>query len=463
MESSKSENKVITVIDSICGSGKTTYIFDYIKSYTHHENGDPRRIPEKWFIYVTPYLDEIKRLKENNNSFREPSTDNNKNENENYSKTQDLIKILNSQFANIVMSHSLFLICLDTITEFIGKSYLNFELIIDESPDIYELYDLKPGDIKKLKSDFEFDSIDDDNDKYGVFKRDLKETVLHCKLKSEAKHILKQGSRYDDVYNACEGGNLYLLDKSYFISVLPLELIKVFSEVKFLTYMFKEQFNELYLKAFGFEINYQYTEKIEGTEHKYQAVDGFKPYSGEHLRDLITVLNPKEHDLSYKWIEFGIDYNALSSNWHDKVIAFKKKADIDKLLEGINGFYRKSKAKQGNFMWTTFKKHKELYEVLPFGKKDSCFCSCTARATNKYAGKTNLAYMINLFPNSNINKFIEKLSVDISLKRNIFSLSSLIQWVFRSAIRKNEPINIYIPSSRMRKLFLDWLNGEFEA
>jgi len=39
-------------------------------------------------------------------------------------------------------------------------------------------------------------------------------------------------------------------------------------------------------------------------------------------------------------------------------------------------------------------------------------------------------------------------------------LSELIQWVWRSAIRDGNSINIYIPSSRMRNLFIEWLNNE---
>ena len=38
-----------------------------------------------------------------------------------------------------------------------------------------------------------------------------------------------------------------------------------------------------------------------------------------------------------------------------------------------------------------------------------------------------------------------------------FALSELVQFVFRSAIRNNKPIDVYIPSKRMRDLFEEWL------
>ena len=33
-------------------------------------------------------------------------------------------------------------------------------------------------------------------------------------------------------------------------------------------------------------------------------------------------------------------------------------------------------------------------------------------------------------------------------------------FIFRSAIRDNKPINLYIPSERMRNIFKAWLNNE---
>ena len=32
----------------------------------------------------------------------------------------------------------------------------------------------------------------------------------------------------------------------------------------------------------------------------------------------------------------------------------------------------------------------------------------------------------------------------------------MLQWIFRSAIRNDKAINIYVPNIRMRKLLFDW-------
>jgi hypothetical protein len=39
-----------------------------------------------------------------------------------------------------------------------------------------------------------------------------------------------------------------------------------------------------------------------------------------------------------------------------------------------------------------------------------------------------------------------------------FALIEMIQYLYRSAIRERKPINVYIPSLRMRELLKSWLN-----
>jgi hypothetical protein len=44
-----------------------------------------------------------------------------------------------------------------------------------------------------------------------------------------------------------------------------------------------------------------------------------------------------------------------------------------------------------------------------------------------------------------------------------FALSQLVQWVWRSRIREDQPINLYLPSDRMRRLFTEWLDGKYTS
>ena len=51
---------------------------------------------------------------------------------------------------------------------------------------------------------------------------------------------------------------------------------------------------------------------------------------------------------------------------------------------------------------------------------------------------------------------------DDPVDKDLWALSNMVQFVFRSRLRKGEPINLYVPSKRMRELFLKWLEGEFD-
>ncbi len=52
-------------------------------------------------------------------------------------------------------------------------------------------------------------------------------------------------------------------------------------------------------------------------------------------------------------------------------------------------------------------------------------------------------------------------SKGVKVKENMYALSELIQWIWRSRIRDGQPINLYIPSKRMRTLLKDYLESEW--
>lgn len=86
------------------------------------------------------------------------------------------------------------------------------------------------------------------------------------------------------------------------------------------------------------------------------------------------------------------------------------------------------------------------------------FVSHNARATNGFIDKESLAYTINRFMIPYKYKFFK--SRGVTVNQDMYALSELIQWIWRSRIRKGEAINIYIPSKRMRNLFKEYLNNQ---
>lgn len=88
-------------------------------------------------------------------------------------------------------------------------------------------------------------------------------------------------------------------------------------------------------------------------------------------------------------------------------------------------------------------------------------------ATNEYAERRCAAFLANIFPDPAKAKYLADRGIQYDSDGE--ALSTLVQWVWRTAIRKNgdgKPpvkIHLFIPSSRMRKLFLDWMEHPFSA
>lgn len=84
----------------------------------------------------------------------------------------------------------------------------------------------------------------------------------------------------------------------------------------------------------------------------------------------------------------------------------------------------------------------------------------STRATNLFMETHHVAFMMNVFMQPTIKQVCD--STDYEVDEDLVALSHLIQFVFRSAVRKKEKIKVYIPSSRMRGLFQDYLNGVYD-
>lgn len=149
--------------------------------------------------------------------------------------------------------------------------------------------------------------------------------------------------------------------------------------------------------------------------------------------------------------KIGDDKYALSKNWFERRSALHKR-----LKNNILNYYQniiKSKSKDN--LWTTFKTHKSKLSGKGYTKG---FLPCNTKATNEYSHKKTLVYSINRFVNPAIDDYFR--SKGILINQDIYALSEMIQWIWRSAIRNGGTINIYVPSARMRGLLKNWLENK---
>ena len=69
--------------------------------------------------------------------------------------------------------------------------------------------------------------------------------------------------------------------------------------------------------------------------------------------------------------------------------------------------------------------------------------------------KRFMAYLPNTFMNPIIAHFLRE--YDLEVNEETYALSQMIQWLWRGCIRNGEPMHVFVPSRRMRRLLMEWL------
>lgn len=399
----------ITIIDSMMGTGKTSWAIDKMSNDDNNS-----------YIYITPYLTEIQRIKTNiiNKKFHEPVNVGN-------GKLDSLHNLLLKN-KDIASTHALFKMSSDATKELLKAN--NYILILDEVMDVIEQVKLKKDDLKLLL-DNELISIDENNNNMVVWNKDK----------------LDISTKYDDIKQMCLNNNIYMVNNTLFMWTFPVDIFKTFKEVYILTYLFDGQIQKYYYDLYN--INYEY-KSIHKQNNKYIIGEYIDKYDMESIKNRINIIDDNINNI-------GQNEFSLSSSWYKKD---KNKLLIEQLKNHTyNYFNNKIKGQSKYNMWTTFKVQQS--KITGNGYRRG-FVSLTARATNDYCNKYNLAYLSNIYFNPLVKQFFIDRKVNVN--EDIYALSELIQWIWRSRIRIDDDtlnINLYIPNSRMRNLLIGWLNS----
>jgi hypothetical protein len=220
-----------------------------------------------------------------------------------------------------------------------------------------------------------------------------------------------------------------------------------------------------------FNIQYKLKSVIKQND-KYELCEYYEP-NLEKYKKLINIYQPKNSRVE----EFQINENKMgmfSSSWYNIISNDKNIEHIINLKLDINNYKQNilKKCKRENTMWTVYKVYQEkIIDNTTYIDKNTKekknitvdtlynknFAACSLRATNVWDNKTNLFYLINRYMAPTIrNNYFQYQNVN----DDGYALSEMIQWIWRSAIRNDQPINIFIPSVRMRKILIKWLNNE---
>ena len=405
----------IKVIDSPMGAGKTSYLIQMIKRNTENK-----------YMFITPFLDEVDRIittcKEN--KFLQPT-----NRAKNGSKLESLKKLV-SKGKNVVSTHALFSIADEELIKLIKSQ--GYILILDEVMDVVSSADIKKSDIEML---------------FNENKIKVEEPYNKVIWLDE-----KYDGKFNNIKNMANNDSLYYVNKTLMVWSLPVSIFDCFEEVFISTYMFDAQIQKYYYDYFEMEYEYYHIERNISAYKIVKTIsfdydDEFK----KKAKSLINIIDNEKLNAIGDSYGTGKYKTALSKTWYYK----NKDNDLIKTLKkNMSNFFRHyCEDKSELNMWTTFNDYKQLLKGKGYTKG---FIPCNSRATNQYSHKKNCAYVINRYVNPFYESFFTQRGITIDQDK--YALSEMLQWIWRSAIRNNEPINVYIPSVRMRNLLVTFLS-----
>lgn len=413
---------IVNIVEALCGCGKSHAMIEKI-----------RKDPSQNYMWVTPFLDEAGdddsgnvgrvRTQAPELCFQTPSA---KHKNK---KLGDLARLL-SQGENVSITHNLFLNITEEMLTYIKEH--NYVIIIDEVIDKVDIH------TKVL------DRVDD-------IKGLIDTGIIEVNDKGQLKWVGIVLNAFKDEYELCQKGMLYFYNNRLLIKRYNSRVYELAKEVYVLTYMFQSSPMRVWFDANDIEWQYYYLPLRTTTPERKAAI-----------RSLVHI-EPLE-----KWIEDVNDtsLSSFSSTWFKSKEAERLSQDM---IATANKLYRrwyKRHNEAPKIMFTTFKDHIDKVagkgcKRINYSEAESNFVAKNSRATNNHADKDYLIYWVNVYPHVDIKNYLDSL-VDKGngLDSDKFALSEMIQWVFRSALREEERIYLFVASRRMRELFLEWLDSE---
>ena len=444
---------VIYCVDAPPGSGKTSAI---IREMNEH--------PDRKYIYVAPILDEDERIRLAcpEVGFIKPYpvyTEGTKK-----ATKMNHIKDLVRRNHSIATTHKAFDMLTPELVEMIREK--EYVLIMDETVNVMETNQYCYDDVKTM--------VDAGNLTYeGDFYRF-----------SGNPDLLEGKSYFANMYRLAYSKNLYIFEDpekscrynpkgKYYYFTMPLDLIKAFKDVYILTYLFPS--SELYLLMRMNDVEYVNV----GVE---KTMDGFKlSESGVYVSDtiknvksLIHILRdqdgthgvgrPKKKFNTYTAKKYNRDrtmYFNLSRTFYDnkkneqiiQIVRNNNKRFIDRIISEVGG------NRANKVIWTVYKSH---IDKVKSPKIQNCWIPLNSRATNQYADRTICSWLVELYQQPEKLYFFKKYGKGNLLNERMVCLSTMIQTIFRTAIRSGKEIFLYVPSLRSRSLIQRWVDNPEE-
>lgn len=352
------------------------------------------------------------------------------------SKRESFKRLLSNK-ENIVSTHQLY----QTFDKDTLIDCEEYTLIIDEAISVYETY--YELSAKVVKEQIALGNMYLDEDGITIRMVDDSFNLKDIKNISDGSFDLKE---YKIL---CDEGMLLLLHNSVVMWKLPKELFNSFKKIIICTYQFRGSLLEAYL----LQNNLKY--KVDCWENK--------PSSIKHLINIYEgPLNQESDDTLFHY------------SWY----ADSDNRDLARKLLN-NYFTNVNKCTSKDRLWTCYTTSitsngtlvEDINNEIGTLKYKKQWLAFNTKATNNYSDRHNVAYLVNLHYKPALRDLINKVHATKDeelkkgfIKRNeeLYAINEMIQFIWRSAIRNDEIVNVFIPSKRMRTLLKNWLDDKYE-
>lgn len=419
----------MSIVDSIMGGGKTTAALQQIN------RGYGLR-----YIYVTPYLPEVERIIKSTKDFYQPQ--------ELGEGKLDSLHELLCNGKNIVCTHALFLRATKETMQLIY--YGKYILILDEALEVLHEYNAVVPISKQV------------NDKTVKWLIKTNSMVVDDNFNAHWCGSEEDGFQFSELVALSEKQILRCVRNNLYVEY-DSEIFRTFQRIYVLTYLFKGSMLDAYFRMHEFHYNLLSAKRIR--KDKYEFSEYSDGQAARHIfSQLISIYDGKYNDFQ------RTNPFAYSIKWLRK----RSSEEIALIRKNMRNFKNSVNTASNDIMWTTSisggAKKKLMQKGFHYTKRltaeekaltdkelrEKCqFVSCNARATNDFANRHTLMYMLNRYLNPDLKDYFAVRGY--ALDEDQFALSELLQWIWRSAIRNSEKINLYIPSTRMRNLLQKWL------
>lgn len=517
------ENLKINVIDAIMGSGKSTGMINRINYIKKQSPDEKFLIIVPYLDEIKRYNEKLKNffpLIKDNPPKRLTLEKYLKEEkdiictHQLFLQNSDLISSYAKNY-NLVIDEALnSLISVADFPQLISSNNLNANIKIDTDNKLYltettPKYTFTDTDISYL--------INYDYLKFNPLQENL--------LVWNNSKIIEENSIFNCIKDYFTQNDVYRLEAKheiennsyYYISLFPIRTFHSFKSICIMTYLWDAQLMKYYFDFYGAEYDFFYpipvhpiTEKQENllsiNFEKSTSNKNYIDFSNENRDFIISddkklYLNFEKilklkiceniHIPGYTLVESPrsivknknsrislynfLDKNkkakgtiTLSYSFYHKYLDNNDNKILEILKDNIHKFCKDNIPKLINknkkIIWSVFDCAKNYFKSSRGYITDKNYVPINAKATNEYKDANVLIYLVNRFINPHLYNFIKNYCpTGNGFSENLYALSELIQWIWRSAIRDNKPICIYIPSKRMLDILLSWLNNYLDG